>query len=69
MAAATADSTIALEPNETFADITVRLGDIPPSRIIWLPRPATEGDVVRCCEEKRLAELFADLEPPATPNN
>jgi Uma2 family endonuclease len=58
MAMATADSTIASEPNETFADIAERLGNISPSRIVWLPRPATEDDVVRFCEEKRLVELI-----------
>ena len=47
-----------LEPTETFADIAGRLGDIPPNRIIWLPRPATEDDVVRFCEGHRPVELI-----------
>jgi Uma2 family endonuclease len=59
MGIATSESTIALEPNESFADIAERLGDIPFSRIIWLHRPATEEDVVQFCEEKkRLVELI-----------
>jgi len=43
---------------ETFADIAERLGDIPLNRIIWLPRPATEDDVVRFCEARRPVELI-----------
>src|SRR5580698_4047157 len=58
MATATAEPTTALEPSETFADIAGRLGDIPPDRIIWLPRAATEEDVVRFCEEQRPVELI-----------
>ncbi len=52
MTTATAESA-----TETFADIAGRLGDIPPERIIWLPRTATEEDVVRFCEEQRPVEL------------
>lgn len=45
--------------SETFADVARRLGDIPVERIIWLPRTATEEDVIRFCdrEPKRLVEL------------
>jgi Uma2 family endonuclease len=41
------------------ADILAALGDIPPHRLIWLPRPAIEEDVIRRCdrEPKRLVEL------------
>jgi len=46
------------KPTETFADIAGRLGDIPPERIIWLPRTATEEDVVQFCEEQRPVELI-----------
>jgi Uma2 family endonuclease len=53
MTTATAESA-----TETFADIAGRLGDIPPGRIIWLPRTATEEDVVRFCEEQRPVELI-----------
>src|SRR5580698_3831539 len=53
MTAATAEGT-----TETFADIAGRLGDIPHSRIIWLPRAATENDVIQFCEEHRLVELI-----------
>jgi Uma2 family endonuclease len=45
-------------PTETFADIAGRLGDIPPERIIWLPRAATEEDLVRFCEKERPVELI-----------
>jgi Uma2 family endonuclease len=58
MTTATAEPITALEPSETFDDIAERLGGIPPNRIIWLPRPATEEDVVRLCEERRLVELI-----------
>jgi Uma2 family endonuclease len=58
MAAGTAESTTMLESGETFADIAGRLGGIPPDRIIWLPRPATEEVVVRFCEEQRPVELI-----------
>jgi Uma2 family endonuclease len=53
-----ADIAERLEPSESFADIAERLGGISPDRIIWLPRPATEEDVVRLCEKKRLVELI-----------
>ncbi|HEV3384255.1 MAG TPA: Uma2 family endonuclease [Gemmata sp.] len=53
-----ADIVERLESSESFADIAERLGDISPDRIIWLPRPATEEDVVRLCEKKRLVELI-----------
>ena len=43
---------------ETFADIAERLGGIPVGRIIWLPRPATEDDVVRVTEADRPVELI-----------
>ena len=43
---------------ESFADVSHRLGDIPPSRIIWLPRTATESDCVRYCEVHGPAELI-----------
>jgi Uma2 family endonuclease len=43
---------------ETFADVAHRLGDIPPHRIVWLPRPATEDDCVRYCEVHGPAELI-----------
>lgn len=43
---------------ESFADVARRLGDIPPERIIWLPRPATEEDCVRHCERHGPAELI-----------
>jgi len=44
---------------ESFADVAHRLGDIPLNRIIWLPRAATEDDVLRAAahEPKRLTEL------------
>ena len=60
MSQATADSSrgTVLDPAVSFADIAVRLGDIPPHRIIWLPRSATEEDVVRFCEEQRPVELI-----------
>jgi Uma2 family endonuclease len=63
MTAATAEPPAADRPDaphETFADIARRLGDIPPERIIWLPRPATEADVLRAAagEPKRLTELI-----------
>lgn len=41
----------------SFADVAAKLGDIPPDRIIWLPRPATEEDVVRHCESHTPVEL------------
>lgn len=47
----------AIGTTETFADIAERLGGIPSSRIIWLPRPATEDDAVRFCEARRPVEL------------
>jgi Uma2 family endonuclease len=43
---------------ESFADIARRLGDIPPNRIVWLPRAATEDDCVRYCEAHGPAELI-----------
>ncbi len=48
-----------IDVTETFADIVGRLGGIPVERIIWLPRTATEEDVIRFCdrEPKRLVEL------------
>jgi Uma2 family endonuclease len=58
MAMATAEPTTALEPSETFADIAGRLGDIPHHRIIWLPRLATEEDVVHFCEKHSPVELI-----------
>jgi Uma2 family endonuclease len=58
MATAIAEPTTALDPSESFADIAERLGGISPDRIIWLPRPATEEDVVRLCEKKRPVELI-----------
>lgn len=52
-----AEQELTLDP--TVADVLAALGDIPPHRLIWLPRPATEDDVLRCCdrEPKRLVEL------------
>ena len=52
-----AEQELTLDP--TVADILAALGDIPPHRLIWLGRPATEADVLRCCEgePKRLVEL------------
>jgi Uma2 family endonuclease len=44
-------------PTESFADVADRLGGIAPHRIIWLPRAATEDDVVSFCEKNRLVEL------------
>jgi Uma2 family endonuclease len=55
MTAATAEPVGDLE---TFADVARRLGDVPPHRIIWLPRPATEDDCVRYCEAHGPAELI-----------
>ena len=47
---------------ETLPDALRRLGDVPPSRILWTPRPgtATEKDLLRCLdrEPKRLVELI-----------
>lgn len=43
---------------ETFGDVARRLGGIPPERIIWLPRPATEADCVHYCERYGPAELI-----------
>lgn len=56
----TTATTVATSAPETFADIARRLGDIPPDRIIWLPRPATEADQIRMVdgEPKRLVELI-----------
>jgi Uma2 family endonuclease len=46
---------------DTVADLIHHLGDIPPNRILWDPRPgtATEADVVRHVDgdNKRLVEL------------
>jgi hypothetical protein len=49
---------IATSP-ETFADIQHELSDIPASRIFWLPRLATEEDMLRfeAQPQKRLFEL------------
>jgi Uma2 family endonuclease len=62
MTAAIAEPTTAFEITdevaESFADIAERLGGIPPERIIWLPRPATEEDVVLFTERNRPAELI-----------
>lgn len=61
MTTATAELPAAEVPaaaRETFADIAHRLGDIPPERIIWLPRPAAEEDCVRYCEVHGPAELI-----------
>ena len=46
------------ELTQSFADIAERLGDIPLDRIIWLPRPATEEDVVLYTEKHGPAELI-----------
>ena len=56
-ATAEPDSDVFAPP--TIAEILHALGDISPDRLIWLPRPATEDDVVRSCdrEPKRLVEL------------
>jgi Uma2 family endonuclease len=47
---------------ETLADVLDRLGEIPPDRILWTPRPgtATEADQIRLVdgEPKRLVELI-----------
>jgi len=61
MPIASAEPRTTLEPNETFAEVAERLGDVPLDRILWLPRPATEEDVVRLCEKKRLVELIDGL--------
>ncbi len=44
-------------PLKTVTDLLQRLGDIPPERVRWQPRPgdATEADVLR--EENKLCEL------------
>ncbi len=44
---------------ETLADLLHQLGDIPPERVHWQLRPATEKDVVRLleAERKRICEL------------
>lgn len=46
---------------ETLADALNQLGDVPPNRILWDPRPgtATEADVVRYVDaaDRRLVEL------------
>ncbi len=47
-----------LARTETFAEIALRLGDIPLTRIIWLPRAATEEDAVRFCKAQRPVELI-----------
>ena len=45
----------------TVADLLHQLGDIPPERVLWDPRPgtATEADVIRYVDaaNKRLVEL------------
>ena len=48
-----------LESVESFADILRELGDVPPSRVIWMRRPATDADQLRFCEgePKRLCDL------------
>jgi Uma2 family endonuclease len=58
MATATVEPTTAQELTESFAEIAERLGGIPLHRIIWLPRSATEEDVVRHCEKHRPVELI-----------
>jgi Uma2 family endonuclease len=46
---------------QTVADLLHQLGDIPPQRVLWNPRPgtATEADAIRFIDgdEKRLVEL------------
>jgi Uma2 family endonuclease len=48
-------------PIVTVADLLRQLGDIPPERVLWDPRPgtATEADVIRYVDaaDKRLVEL------------
>ncbi len=46
---------------DTLADVLHSLGDIPPHRVLWNPRPgtATEADQLRCVErDRRLVELL-----------
>jgi Uma2 family endonuclease len=47
---------------DTVADLLHDLGDVPPDRVLWTPRPgtATEKDLLRCLERepKRLVELI-----------
>lgn len=46
---------------DTLADVLHSLGDIPPDRVLWTPRPgtATEADQLRCVErDRRLVELL-----------
>lgn len=50
------------ETTESFADILHELGDVPPERIIWLPRPATDDDQIRFVDvHKRLVDLVDGL--------
>lgn len=50
------------EATESFADILHELGDVPPERIIWLPRSATDEDQIRFVDvHKRLVDLVDGL--------
>lgn len=47
-------------PPSTLADVLHELGDIPPSRVLWTPYPATENDALALLdgEPRRRVELI-----------
>ncbi len=61
MSSVSSPVTLAADPIVTIADLLHLLGDVPPERVLWDPRPgmATEADVIRYVDgvDKRLVEL------------